>query len=69
MKHYGADVKVVRELLRHANSRITLDTYPQAVTSAKREAQSAVVQLLSTIPATKVDPCGSPQLPEVAANV
>jgi hypothetical protein len=69
MKHYGADVKVVQEMLRHANSRITLDTYTQAVTSAKRDAQSAVVQLLSTIPATKLDPRGSTELPEVAANV
>ena len=28
----GADIKVVRELLRHASSRVTLDTYTQAVT-------------------------------------
>ena len=40
------DIKVMQELLRHASSRVTLDTYTQAVTSQKREAQSNVVQLL-----------------------
>jgi hypothetical protein len=34
-------VKVVQESLRHANSRITLDTYTQALTPAKREAQQS----------------------------
>jgi site-specific recombinase XerD len=32
----GEDVKVVQESLRHANSRNTLDSYTQAVTTAKR---------------------------------
>ena len=41
----GADIKVMQELLRHASSRVTMDTYTQAVTSAKRLAQSAVVSL------------------------
>ncbi|MGO8789498.1 MAG: tyrosine-type recombinase/integrase [Terriglobia bacterium] len=40
------DIKVMQELLRHAASRVTLDTYTQAVTAQKREAQSKVVQLL-----------------------
>jgi D-arabinose 1-dehydrogenase-like Zn-dependent alcohol dehydrogenase len=40
------NIKVMQELLRHASSRVTLDTYTQAVTSQKREAQSNVVQLL-----------------------
>jgi len=35
----------MQELLRHASSRVTMDTYTQAVTSAKRLAQSAVVCL------------------------
>jgi len=30
-------------LLRHASTRVTLDTYTQAVTPAKRAAQTAVV--------------------------
>jgi integrase len=46
LKANGEDVKVVQELLRHANSRITLDTYTQAVTPAKREAQSKVVRMI-----------------------
>jgi len=42
----GEDVNVVQESLRHANSRITLDTYTQAVTSAKRQAQTKVVSMI-----------------------
>jgi integrase len=39
------DIKVMQELLRHASSRVTMDTYTQAVTAQKREAQSGVVRL------------------------
>jgi hypothetical protein len=39
------DVKVMQELLRHANSRITLDIYTQAMSSEKRKAQTGVVKL------------------------
>jgi hypothetical protein len=35
----------MQELLRHASSRVTMDTYTQAETSAKRLAQRAVVCL------------------------
>ena len=42
----GEDVKVVQELLRHANSRITLDIYTQAMTPAKRQAQSKIVEMI-----------------------
>ena len=42
----GKDVKTVQELLRHANSKITLDVYTQAVNSHKRAAQSKVVRIL-----------------------
>ena len=38
----GEDIKVVQELLRHANSRITMDVYTQALSPAKREAQGRV---------------------------
>jgi len=41
------DVKVVQELLRHSSSRITLDIYAQAVTSAKRKAQGRVIRGIS----------------------
>lgn len=40
------DVKVVQESLRHANSRITLDTYTQAAMPAKRMAQTKVVSMI-----------------------
>jgi integrase len=46
LKSNGEDVKVVQESLRHANSRITLDIYTQAVTPAKREAQGKVVRMI-----------------------
>ncbi|MGE5055994.1 MAG: tyrosine-type recombinase/integrase, partial [Acidobacteriota bacterium] len=46
LKANGEDVKVVQESLRHANSRITLDTYTQAVTPAKRQAQAKVVKMI-----------------------
>ena len=40
------DIKVTQELLRHASSRVTLDTYTQAITVQKRRAQSNVIRLL-----------------------
>ena len=46
LKANGEDVKTVQELLRHANSRITLDVYTQATTTNKRAAQSKVVQMI-----------------------
>ena len=59
LKANGEDVKTVQELLRHANSRITLDVYTQAVNSHKRAAQSKVVQMIvpsvGTIVGTKRD--------------
>jgi len=51
----GEDVKTVQELLRHANSRITLDIYTQAVNSTKRAAQSKVVQMIVPGVGTKKD--------------
>lgn len=46
LKGNGEHVKVVQESLRHANSRITLDAYTQALTPAKREAQTKVVKMI-----------------------
>ena len=37
-------MKTAQELLRHANSRITMDFYQQAVSEEKREAQALAVQ-------------------------
>jgi len=42
----GAELKIMQELLRHSTIRVTLDTYTQAVTTAKRDAREAVVALL-----------------------
>ncbi len=46
LKSNGEDVKVVQELLRHATSKMTLDTYTQALSPAKRAAQSKVVGMI-----------------------
>jgi integrase len=46
LRSTGAELKIMRELLRHSTIRVTLDTYTQAVTTVKRSAQEAVVALL-----------------------
>ena len=46
LRNLGTDIKVQRDLLRPSSARLTLDTYTQATTPAKREAQNAVVKLL-----------------------
>ena len=46
LKGNGEDVKVVQELLRHSTSRMTLDTYSQALGPDKRAAQSKVVGMI-----------------------
>jgi hypothetical protein len=46
LKGNGEDVKVVQELMRHANVSVTLNIYAQAITQTKRDAQSRVVSLL-----------------------
>jgi integrase len=46
LKANGVDVETVQELLRHANSRITLDVYTQALNSNKRATQSKVVRMM-----------------------
>jgi site-specific recombinase XerD len=38
LRSMGVDVKVAQELLRHANSRITMDLYTRAVSADKRTA-------------------------------
>lgn len=42
----GENPKVIQELLRHANLKVTMDTYVQAVTDEKREAQNKVVKMI-----------------------
>ena len=46
LRSLGVDVKVAQELLRHANSRITLDIYTQAVSSEKTLANGRATELL-----------------------
>jgi integrase len=52
LRQNRTDIKVTQELLRHASSRVTLDTYTQAVTLHKRKAQSDVMRLLRASGAT-----------------
>ena len=42
----GVDVKVAQELLRHTNSRITLDLYTRTVAADKREASGQQLDML-----------------------
>ena len=42
----GENVKVVQELMRHANSRTTLEVYSQARIREKREAQQRLVEMI-----------------------
>jgi integrase len=46
LRSTGAELKIMQELLRHSTIRVTLDTYTQAVTTEKRNAQEAVVAFL-----------------------
>jgi hypothetical protein len=46
LKANGEDIKTVQELLRHASTRITMDIYTQAMSQAKRAAQSKVVAMI-----------------------
>ena len=46
LRSMGVDIKVAQELLRHANSRTTMDLYTQAVSADKRDASRRQVELL-----------------------
>jgi hypothetical protein len=50
LRFLGIDIKTAKELLRHANSRITLDLYTQVVSTQKREANAKVVEMLLPSP-------------------
>jgi integrase len=68
LKANGEDVKTVQELLRHANSRITLDVYTQAVNSNKRAAQSKVVRMMVSNVGTISAPVGTIDSGPIAVN-
>jgi len=54
MKANGEDLKTIQELLRHATFKVTADTYTQAVTPVKRDAQAKIAKLiLADVPAAK----------------
>ncbi len=55
LKSHGEDVKTVQELMRHANSSVTLNLYAQAVTDTKRNAQSKVARLVFAEKSTTED--------------
>jgi integrase len=46
LRAMGVDIKTAQELLRHANSRTTLDIYTRAVSQQKRDANAQVVEML-----------------------
>ena len=62
LRAQGADVKVSQELLRHANSRVTMDFYTQAVSTQKREASVKVFEMMLG-PKTKGDEGQHPSAP------
>jgi integrase len=59
LKGGGEDVKTVQELMRHANSRLTLDVYAQALTPAKRAAHLKLVGLIQPAAETAIGPSSS----------
>ena len=56
LKGNGEDVKTTQELMRHANSRLTLDVYAQALTPAKRAAHLKVVEMIRPAAETAIVP-------------
>lgn len=49
LKGNGEDVKTVQESLRHADSKVTLDTYTQGLMPVKRAAQRKVIEAIVPI--------------------
>jgi hypothetical protein len=46
LRSAGVDLKTAQELLRHANSRITLDVYTRAISAGKRSANNKVMDMV-----------------------
>jgi integrase len=49
LKANGEDVPTVQALMRHANVSITMNTYVQAVTPAKRKAQGGIIKQIREV--------------------
>ena len=49
LKANGEDVATVQALMRHANVSVTMNTYVQAVTSAKRKAQRGIIKQIREV--------------------
>ena len=45
-------MKTIQETLRHANFKVTMDVYTQAITEIKRDAHSRVVRQIMGNPET-----------------
>ncbi len=60
------DIKVAQELLRHANSRTTMDIYTRAVSQQKRDANAMVVQMMLPVSKKKPQRVTAPTQPAVA---
>jgi integrase len=60
MKANGEDIKTIQELLRHATFKVTADTYTQAVTPVKRDAQARIAKLIMADGAHQSDHADSP---------
>ena len=46
LRSAGVDLKTAQELLRHANSRITLNVYTRAISANKRDANNKVMEMV-----------------------
>jgi integrase len=66
----GVDLKTAQELLRHANSRITLDVYTRAISATKREANNRVMTMVLEAGKKKAlsAPSSAPSRGEKAGN-
>ena len=60
LRAMGVDVKVAQELLRHANSRTTLDIYTRAVSQQKRDANTRLVEMLLPMGTKKLQHLSAP---------
>jgi integrase len=75
LRALGVDVKIAQELLRHANSRVTMDIYTQAVSSQKREASERVFEMMLVPKEKGVEgqhpsaPLNSQPFPSVSINL